>query len=460
MTDTIISAADELRFRLHGELYAPGSDGYADAVTLFNAMIDRRPRLVARCVSPDDVVASLAFARDHGLDVAVRAGGHAVTGASLCDEGLVLDLRGMADVDVDPVRRVARVGGGATWAQVDRATQAHGLATTGGRVSSTGVGGLTLGGGSGWLERRHGLTCDNLVAADVVTAGGHVVRASEHENPELLWALKGGGGNFGVVTAFELALHPVGPDVLAGLVMHPAERGADVLRLFRDLMDGAPDGLSLAVDFTTAPAEPDIPAELHGRPVVLVAGMYAGDVAEGERLLAGLRAYGPPAVDCFEAVAYADFQCSIDDPPGYRNWWTAEHLADMPDEAIEAIVERAAALPTGPSQVFIVRGAVARAAEGATPIGGRDARFIVHPLMMWSDAADDERLIAEGRAYREALRLWATGSTYLNFIGDEGRARIRAGFRPGEHERLARIKATWDPGNVFHGNQNIRPAAP
>ncbi|HSD79410.1 MAG TPA: BBE domain-containing protein, partial [Solirubrobacteraceae bacterium] len=306
----------------------------------------------------------------------------------------------------------------------------------------------------------HGLTCDNLLAAEVVTADGAVVRASEDVHPELLWALRGGGGNFGVVTAFELRLHPVGPEVLAGLVLHPAERAADVLALYRDVMLGAPDALSLAFGFVTAPDEPDVPARLRGRPAVIVAGMYAGDVAEGERALAGLRAYGPPAADLFGVVPYADFQCSLDDPPGHRNWWTAEHVRELPGAAIDALVRRARELPAGPSQLFIVAwgGAVARAPEGSTPIGGRDAAFIVHPLLLWDDAADDERVIAHGRAYRDDMRPWSTGATYLNFIGDEGRARTRAGFRPGDLERLARIKAEWDPDAVFRGNQAIVPA--
>jgi len=460
MSDTL-TTADEFRFRLHGELYEPGSAGYADACTLFNTMIERRPRYVARCVAAEDVVAGLAFAREHGLDVAVRAGGHSVAGASLCDDGLVLDLRGMDDVEVDAERRIARVGGGATWAQVDRATQPHGLATTGGRVSTTGVGGLTLGGGSGWLERKYGLACDNLLAAEVVTAAGDIVRASEDENPELLWALRGGGGNFGVVTTLELQLHPVGPEVLGGLVLHPADRGRELLVRVRDFMRDAPEEVGIAVAFITAPDEPDVPAELRNRPAVVIAGMYAGDPAEGERVLAPLREFGPPAADYFDVVGYADFQCSIDDPPGYRNWWTAEHLAEMPDAAIDALVERARDLPAGPSQLFLVPwgGAVARPAAGSTPLAGRDAAWIVHPLLLWEDPDDDAEVIAHGRAYRGDMRPWATGAVYLNFIGDEGAARIRAGFRPGDYVRLARIKAAWDPDNVFRGNQNIAPSA-
>jgi len=453
-------AKSELRLRLCGGLYEPGDAEYADACRLFNSMIERRPRLVAHCAAPDDVIASIAFARDHGLEIAVRAGGHSVTGRSLCDDGLVLDLRGMRDVEVNPDRRVARVGGGATWADVDRATQVHGLATTGGRVSTTGAAGLTLGGGSGWLERKYGLACDNLVAAELVTAEGELVRASEEENPELLWALRGGGGAFGVVTALELRLHPVGPEVMAGLVLHPAERGPELLRLFRDVMRGAPDELGLAFAFITAPAEPDVPGDLHGRAAVMVAGMYAGPLAEGEDALREIRSFGPPAADFFEPTAYADFQCSLDDPPGYRNYWTAENVADLPDEAVDALAARAADIPAGPSQLFIVPwgGAVRRFGPEHAPLAGREARFIVHPLLLWEDPSDDARCRALGRAIRDDMRPWSVGATYPNFLGDEGPVRMRAAFGASA-ERLAEVKARWDPPGTFRAHQALQLGA-
>jgi FAD/FMN-containing dehydrogenase len=453
------AAVYELSLRLAGDLHGPGSPGYAAACELFNAMIDRRPALVARCSAPDDVVAALAFARERDMRVTVRAGGHSVSGASLCDDGLVLDVRGMGDVEVDPQRRIARVGGGATWAAVDRATQAHGLATTGGRVSSTGVVGLTAGGGSGWLERRHGLACDSLVAVELVTADGRLVRASADESPELLWAHRGGGANFGVVTAVELALHPVGPEVLAGLLLHPAQRGPELLRLYRDAMRDAPDGLSLALIYLTAPDEPEIPAELRGEPAIAIAGMYAGPIEDGEAALRDLRVFGPPAADFFAPTPYADFQCSLDDPPGYRNYWTVEHLDDLPDAAIDAIHARSLQIPPGPAQLFIAAwgGAVARNAAGSA-VGGRDARFVVHPLFLWEDAADDERMVELGRSYRDLLAPWATGAAYSNFLGDEGEARARAAFAPGAYERLAAIKAEWDPGDVFKATGHVPPA--
>jgi FAD/FMN-containing dehydrogenase len=455
------TAVAELRFRLRGALHEPGDAAYVDACTLTNAMIDRRPAFVARCTAPDDVIAALAFARDQGLPVAVRGGGHSVAGWSLVDDGVVLDVRGMADVVVDVQRRVARVGGGATWAQFDRATTAHGLATTGGRVSTTGVAGLTLGGGSGWLERKHGLTCDNLVGAELVTADGRLVRASADENPELLWALRGGGGNFGVVCSLELALHPIEAEVLGGLVLHPAGRTRELLALWRDVMRDAPDGLSLAFLGFIAPDEPEIPQELRGRKAAAVAGMYAGPIEEGEAALAEIRAFGPPAADFFGPTSYADFQCSLDDPPGFRNWWTAENVVELPDAAIDAIVTRWDTVPESASQLFIAAwgGEIARVAHDSSPLAGRDTRYVVHPLMMWDDPATDEQMIGFGRSLRDDVRPYATGEAYGNFIGDEGDARVRAGFGAANHDRLAALKATWDPGNLLHGNHNVRPAA-
>jgi FAD/FMN-containing dehydrogenase len=456
-TTTTSVSADELRFRLQGGLHEPGDEYYESTCTLFNSMIERRPRYVAECVAAEDVVAALAFARENDLPVAVRAGGHSVAGLSLVDDGVVIDLRGMHEIEVDPERRIARIGGGATWAEVDRATQAHGLAATGGRVSTTGVAGLTLGGGSGWLERKHGLAADNLVAAELVTADGRVVRASDQENPELLWALRGGGGGFGVVTTLELRLHAVGPEVFGGLALFGVERAHEALGAYRDLMNEAPDELSLAFAFITAPDDDeDVPSALRGRPGVAILGMWAGDVADGEHALAPIRALRPDA-DFFGPTAYADFQCSVDDPPGYRNYWTAESVVDLPDEAIERIVRRAAELPAGPAQLFIVAwgGAIRRFGPEHSPLGGREAGFIVHPLLLWEDAAADDRTIALGRAFRTDMQPWSVGATYPNFLGDEGAARMRAAFGSSA-DRLAALKAEWDPNDVFRTHQTIR----
>jgi FAD/FMN-containing dehydrogenase len=460
MTTIATPSLDELRLRLAGGVHEPGDDVYEDACTLFNAMIERRPLAVARCAAPDDVIAALAFAREHGMEVTVRAGGHSVTGLCLNDGGLVLDVRPMNEIEVDVERRVARVGAGASWAQLDRATQAHGLATTGGRVSSTGVAGLTLGGGSGWLERQHGLACDNLVAVELVTADGRIVRASEQENGELFWALRGGGGNFGVATSFEFRLHPVGPEIYGGLVMHPAERGPELLRLWRDLMLDAPPELSLAFLYMLAPDEPEIPEELRGKLAAIIVGMHAGSVADGEEAMRPLREFGPPPVDMLGATSYAEFQCSIDDPPGSRNYWTVEHLVDLPDDAIELIHARALEMPGSAPQIFCVAwgGAVTNRGAESSPLAGREAKFVIHPLMLWDDPADDTRVIAWGRDFRARLGAYATGAAYANFAGDEGEARLRAAYVEGGYERLARIKAEWDPEDVFRAGGHVPPA--
>ncbi len=443
-----------------GTLIRPADTGYDEARTLFNAMIDKRPAVIAQCAGPEDVAAALRFGREHGLEIAVRAGGHSVAGMSLCDGGLVIDVRPMKAIEVDPRRRTVRAGAGCTWYELDRATQAHGLATTGGRVSSTGVAGLTLGGGSGWLERKHGLSCDNLVSVELVTAGGALITASKDEHPDLFWALHGGGGNFGVVTTLEFQLHPVGPEVLAGLLLYPAEQGRDVMRLARDLMVDAPDELGPGLAYFTAPVDDELPAHIHGTLVSAFLPCYTGPPEEGERLIEHFRALGP-AADLVGRVPYAEFQCSIDDPPGYRNWWTAEYLREVSDEAIDAIHGYALRTPApGPAQTFIVPwgGAVARVGEDETPLSQRDATWVVHPFALWADPADDGAVIGWARGFRDGIRPFASGGVYLNFIGDEGTARVRAAFGEKKYARLAAIKAQYDPGNLFHGNQNIKPA--
>jgi FAD/FMN-containing dehydrogenase len=449
----------EAVMELAGRLLRPDDDAYEEARTLFNSMIDKRPALIAQCAEPADVIAALRFGREQELEIAVRAGGHSVSGASLCDGGLVIDVRPMKDIEVDPDTRTARVGAGCTWADVDRATQQHGLATTGGRVSTTGVAGLTLGGGSGWLERQHGLSCDNLVSVDVVTADRGLITASADEHAELFWGLHGGGGNFGVATALTFRLHPVGPDVLAGLLLYEAERGADLLRLTRDFMVDAPDEFAPAVAYLTVPEDDELPSELHGRLVSALVLCWTGPVEEGERLLATFRALGPVA-DLVGVVPYTDFQCSIDDPPGYRNWWTAEYLHVVTDEAIDVIHQQALATPTpGPAQSFIVPwgGAVARVGEDETPLAQRDATWVVHPFAVWESPDDDDRVIGWAKAFRDDIARFASGGVYLNFIGDEGEDRVRAAFGDEKYRRLSKLKAQYDPDNIFRGNQNIKP---
>ena len=441
------------------DLIRSGDPRYDEARTVFNKMIDRRPAVIAQCATPADVRDALALAQRERYDVAVRAGGHSVAGASMNDGGLVVDVRPMKQIEVDADRRVVRVGAGVTWGEFDAATQEHGLATTGGRVSTTGVAGLTLGGGSGWLERAYGLTCDNLGSVDLVTADGREVTASESEHPELFWALHGGGGNFGIATSFEFALRPLGPTVLAGLMLWPGDASAEVCRRYRDLAYDAPDALGSGLVFLTGPPEEFVPVHLQGTTLCAIAVLWAGDVADGEAAIRPLRDLSPE-VDLAGPMPYAQFQCMIDDPPGLFNYWTADYHDDFPDEALDVFVkygfERVAAhaqqimLPWG--------GAVARVADDATPMTKRDARWITHPFALWEDADDTDASIAWARGFRRDIAAYTSGGVYLNFIGDEGEERVRAAFGDEKYARLARIKGEWDPGNVFRGNQNIRPA--
>ena len=441
-----------------GEQLAASDSRYDEARAVFNAMVDRRPALIARCTSLDDVARAIAYAREHDLPIAVRAGGHSVAGMSLNDGGVVVDVRAMNDIKVDARGRVATCGAGATWSEFDRRTQAYGLATTGGRVSSTGVAGLTLGGGSGWLERRFGLTCDNLIGLELVTADGRRVHASEEENPDLLWAHRGGGGNFGVVTSLELRVHEVGPMVYAGLAAYDPEDGEAVATALRDFYADAPDEASIALAYITAPPEPFIPPQWQGRLVAGIAGMWAGPIEEGERRLREVLRTAQPIVNLFGEMPYAELQSMIDDPPGKRNWWTAEYLGDWPDDAVRAFCHYAERMPRSFTQLLMIPwgGAVARNG-GSTPLATRDARWVMHPFCVWDGAERDVEHISWGREGRDVFAPWKTGATYLNFVGDEGADRVRAAFGA-EYDRLAAIKATWDPDNMFRGNQNIVPA--
>ena len=442
------------------DVIRPEDADYDEVRTVFNSMVDKRPAVIAQCATSEDVIDALAMARADGHEVAVRAGGHSVAGMCLNDGGLVIDVRPMKHAEVDPGGRTIRAGAGLTWGEFDRATQAHGLATTGGRVSTTGVAGLTLGGGSGWLERAFGLTCDNLRSVDLVTADGTAVTASESEHPDLFWALHGGGGNFGVVTSFEFALHPVGPMVLAGLMLWPGEAAGDVGRVFRDLAPGLPDELGSALVFLTGPPEEFVPEHLQGTTLMGLALCWAGDPDAGEDVVRPFRELGP-AVDLVGPMPYADFNCMIDDPPGMRNYWTADYHDDFPDGALDVFVQAGSERPSPLSQQLLLPwgGAVAAVDEDATPMTKRSAQWITHPFAVWEDLADDDANIRWARQFRQDIARYATGGVYLNFIGDEGEERVRAAFGAEKYTRLQGIKAEYDPGNVFHGNQNITPAA-
>ena len=453
---------DALRADFKGALLTPGHPSYDEARTLFNAMVDKRPALIARCETPGDVAAALKAARDAGLPVAVRSGGHSVTGRSLVDGGVVIDVRPMKDIAIDAEKRLATVGGGCTWAEFDRAAQVHGLAVTGGRVSTTGVTGLTLGGGSGWLERKHGLAIDNLVAADVVTADGELVHASEDEHADLFWALRGGGGNFGVVTSMTFRVHPIGPTVLGGLLLYEGAKGPEVLRFVREMMRGASEELGLAVMYFHGPEDDEeIPAQLRGELTVLIAVCHTGALADAESELQPLRTLLEPAADFIEPVAYADFQSSIDDPPGYRNWWGTSSLDEFSDQAIRTVHEYALAMPKGgASQIFMVPwgGAVQRSPEGATPLTGRDASWIVHPLALWEGAERDAEHIAWGRGLRDAMKRHAGDKVFLNFVSEKEDADVATAFGANV-ERLHDVKRRYDPDGVFTGHHPLDAVA-
>ncbi len=438
-----------------------GSDHprYDEERSVFNAMIDRHPAVIAKCESASDVQEALELARTQDLPVAVRAGGHSVAGFSVNDGGVVIDVRRMTATEVDPDRGTARVAAGATWGEFDRACQAHGVATTGGRVSTTGVAGLTLGGGSGWLERAYGLTCDNLVSVDLVTADGREITASDTENPDLFWALHGGGGNFGVATSFEFRVHPVGPDVLAGLLIWPGDAGGDVGRLYRDLAFDAPDELGSALVFLTGPPEEFIPVHLRGRTVAAIAICWAGDIGEGQEVIAPLRSHRPE-VDLVGPMPYVDFQCMIDDPPGLGNYWSADYHDTFPDEALDTFVKYGFERRSDHTQQILIPwgGAIARVPDDQTPMTHRDVRWITHPFAMWEASEDATPNIEWAQGFRRDIARYTNGGVYLNFIGHEGEERLRAAYGDAKYARLQAVKADWDPGNVFQGNQNIRPA--
>jgi len=449
-----------LRNRLDGGLILDGDDGYEDARAIFNAMIERRPAAIAQCEGAADVATALAFAGESGLEVAVRGGGHSVAGACVAEGGITIDLRRMNAVTVDPEARTATVAGGATWGDFDRACQPHGLAATGGRVSTTGVAGLALGGGSGWLERRFGLACDNLLAVRLMTADGREVRAAEDENPELFWALHGGGGNFGIATELTFALHPM-PEFSMALMVWPSATGPELTRAYRDLFESMPDEAGGFLAYIVGPPEDFVPEALQGELVCAVLVTWTGPEAELREAIAPLLDL-EPAGEMIAELPYAELQSMLDDPPGFRNYWSAEYLGELPDAAIDVFCDAAeGVIVPSPTQhiLFPWGGAVARGA-GDSPMANREAPWVVHPLTVWEDPADDERAIDWTRELCAAVQPWATGATYLNFVGDEGAERVVAGYGRENYDRLAAVKAEYDPDEVFHLHHPIRPASP
>ncbi|WP_232789623.1 FAD-binding oxidoreductase [Streptomyces jeddahensis] len=462
LTDTLV---DGFGARLRGQLVRPGEPGYEEARTLWNGLIDRRPALVARCDGDEDVAAAVDFARENRLPLAVRGGGHGVAGHAVCDGGLVVDLSGMTAVDVDPEGRTARVQGGCTLADVDRATQRHGLAAPLGVVSATGVAGLTLSGGMGWLRRIYGLSCDNLVSATVVTAQGNVLSASASENDDLFWAIRGGGGNFGVVTSFEYRLHPVGPEVFFCNVYYPVDRAAEVLRSCERYLSEAPDQVGPLGVLGRVPEIAEFPSEAHGAPFVAVLALFPGDPADGEEALRPLREITKPICDLSGALPYVEAQTVLDEdyPDGGRYYWKSLNVPQLGDELIERLVEHAAAAPSPAStvDVWYQGGAMAQVGEEETAFANRGVPYLIGIEGNWDDEADSAANVAWVRDTFSGLRPFSGGGMYLNFPGflEEGEQLLREGYGP-NYERLAAVKAAYDPENLFRLNANIEPKKP
>ncbi|WP_254545033.1 FAD-binding oxidoreductase [Halomarina pelagica] len=457
-------AVTELREEIRGDAILPGEERYDEARAVWNAMIDRSPAIVVRALGAADVMTAVDFARTHGLEIAIKGGGHNVAGNAVCDHGLVLDLSRMKSVHVDPHRRTARVEPGAVLHDLDREAQAHGLVTPAGFVSTTGVAGLTLGGGIGYLSRTFGLTVDNLRSADLVTADGAFVRAGEDEHPDLFWALRGGGGNFGVVTSFEFELHDLDPTVLAGPVVWSFEDAPAVLREVSAAVRDVPDEVSCLPVIRHAPPAPFLPEEVHGEMVLVIAMIYAGDPADGESALAALRDVGEPIADAVKPMPYVDFQSMFDaaSGPGARNYWKSHYLAELDGEGIAVLCEHAARMTSSESAIGMLSlgGAVAREPDESTAYPHRDAAWVLNIQSRWRETENEERHVDWTRALFDAMVPFSTGGVYVNFIsGDEGDERVRAAYGDRTYDRLAEVKAQWDPENVFHLNQNVTPGA-
>ena len=459
VTTTPETAAFQSQFR--GQVIQPGDEAYESARRVWNGAIDRRPAFVARATGVSDVRAAVRFARDQGLPLAVRGGRHNVAGSAVCDGGVVLDCSPLKGVWVDPAARTARAQAGLLWGELDRETQVFGLATTGGIISHTGIAGLTLGGGLGWLMRKHGLAADNLRSADLVTAEGECLRASEREHADLFWGLRGGGGNFGVVTSFEYQLHPVGPIVLAGVILHPAARAREVLGFYREFIASAPDELTTIAVLRMAPPAPFFPESVHGQPVVVIGACYAGSVEEGERAVAPLRRFGEPLVDLLRPTPYVAHQALLDAtaPHGLSYYWKSEYLPPLSDALIDTLVEHAwrAATPESYTIIFQLGGAVGRADPEASAFEDRQAAHAVVIDAVWSEPARASACVAWTRAFWDAVRPYATGRIYVNFLGEEGQDRVRAAYGAAKYERLRALKRTYDPTNLFRLNQNVAP---
>jgi FAD/FMN-containing dehydrogenase len=460
MTTLLNETLGKLKTNVKGHVVLPDDPSYDEVRSIWNAMIDRRPAVIVQCAKASDVSHAIAFARENRLELSIRGAGHNIAGNAVCDNGVTIDLSTMTNVRIDAHKRRAYVEPGATLNDFDKAAQIHGLATPVGINSTTGIAGLTLGGGFGWLTRKHGLTIDNLVSAEVITADGNKIRTSKNENPDLFWAIRGGGGNFGVVTEFEFALHPVGPEILAGLIVFPFSQAKQVLTQYQKFAESAPEELNVWVVLRKAPPLPFLPENVHGEEVVVLAVFYAGDIAEGEKLIEPLLRFGDACGEHIGTQPYVEWQQAFDPllTKGARNYWKSHNFTKLQDGVVEEIVEFAGRLPSQACEIFIasISGASNRVSADATAYFHRDAKFVLNVHGRWDDVAQDEMCIAWAREFFQASAPYASAGAYVNFMTEEEGERVIAAYGS-NYERLVQIKKQYDPENIFHLNQNIKP---
>jgi FAD/FMN-containing dehydrogenase len=460
MTTLSSKLGKELKDMIKGSVLIPDDPGYEEARQIWNAMIDRRPAMIAQCADADDVPTAIAFARRNKLEISIRGAGHNIAGNALCNDGLTIDFSKMKNVRVDAGKKRAYVEPGATLANLDEAAQAHGLATPVGINSTTGIAGLTLGGGFGWLTRKYGMTIDNLVSVDVITAEGRKIRASETDNADLFWAIRGGGGNFGVVTQFEFQLFPVGPEVFAGLIVFPFNQAKQILNKYRQFVSSAPEELNVWVVLRKAPPLPFLPENVHGKEVVVLPIFYAGVLAEAEKRIAPLRAFGDAHGEHLGAQPYVAWQKAFDPllTPGARNYWKSHNFTELADGALDSIIEFAGKLPSPQCEIFIglIAGAPNRIAPDAMAYGHRDAKFVLNVHGRWDEAKDDQKCMSWAREFFKASAPYASAGAYVNFMTAEEGDRVVAAYGS-NYDRLVQIKKRYDPDNIFHLNQNIKP---
>jgi FAD/FMN-containing dehydrogenase len=460
MTTLPNETIERLKTNVKGHVVLPDDPNYDEVRKIWNAMIERKPAVIVQCAEASDVPQAIALARENGLEISIRGGGHNIAGNSLCDRGVMIDLSTMKNVRIDTQKRRAYVEPGATLNDFDKAAQVHGLATPVGINSTTGIAGLTLGGGFGWLTRKYGMTIDNLVSAEMITADGNKIRTSENQNPDLFWAIRGGGGNFGVVTEFEFALHPVGSEILAGLIVFPFSQAKQVLTRYRKFAESAPEELNVWVALRKAPPLPFLPVDVHGKEVIILPVFYVGDLVEGEKAIEPLRSFGDAYGEHIGVQPYVEWQQAFDPllTKGARNYWKSHNFTELQDGVLDVLVEFAGKLPSPQCEIFIgfIAGAANRVSADATAYFHRDAKFVLNVHGRWDEVADDEICIKWAREFFQASAPYASAGAYVNFMTQEEGDRVAAAYGS-NYDRLVEIKKRYDPENIFHLNQNIKP---